>query len=128
MKKLALVTIIALLGSIQVFAVGDSQTIISLQIGGTYNISSTLAGTSTLPPGTTAQDITVGAVTITGNTSGNFVLLVQSLNTSTAKGKLVGANTGALFPYTISMGSLVGVALTSDQTGTIAKTANINSV
>jgi len=129
MKKLALFVVVALLAAVPVFA-AEYTAQVSLQVGAVYSINSNIStSTITLSTGAGPFNQSLGTVTINSNQASTFTYLVQSLNTSTFKGKLKGTSTNSTHDYTVTFaGTTTPTSLATDLSGTISVAANVASV
>lgn len=110
MKKFALAVLVALMVSVPAFAAGSSSTTqIIAVVGNTVTITSALPTSTTIDVAGTSSSI--GSLTITSNTTGNWSISV----TSTHSGNMVGDNTAGLYPYKITLAPSTGTAIFENQ-------------
>jgi hypothetical protein len=127
MKKLVLVAIAVLFITVPMFAAetGSDQVQISLTIAAGTTVTPNLNDTVTLTAGLTGESNTAsaGTITLASNVGATWYFVIESLQAAPNTGKLVsGSNT---FDYTVSLGSLSAVSLTTgSQEGTITTPGN----
>lgn len=126
MKKLVLITIIALLAAVPVFATpkGDDSVVISLTITPGTSITSNIENV-TLTTTSTGNTVSAGTIILGSNIDATWYFVLESQNAVPSKGLLVNAD-GDTFAYTVSLGSILEtspLALTTNREGTISVTA-----